>query len=145
MTEASGAPLGDLLERARKELGISGREAARRAGISDGRWRQVIRGESVPARTVVAMALAVEVDPAAALNAAGLTTSPEGVAALVSDARRRSVEPRTAPAGLVAEIERIKGMSLDPSDKIRIVTALLDLYQEKADQDASAGDRTALA
>lgn len=74
--------LGQLLEEARGRAGISKREAARRAGISEGRWRQVVTGVQsaagmiVPVNprpiTVVAMARAVAVDERAALRAAGL-------------------------------------------------------------------------
>ncbi len=75
-------PLGALLEQAREARGLSKREAARRAGISDGRWRQVVSGEqksgelTIPvnprASTVISMARAVGVDEGEALRAAGL-------------------------------------------------------------------------
>lgn len=75
-------PLGKLLEDARKRIPLSKREAARRAKISEARWRQIVTGwqnpndPTVPARprhnTVIAAARAVGVDPAEALEAAGL-------------------------------------------------------------------------
>jgi transcriptional regulator with XRE-family HTH domain len=74
--------LGDVLERAREALGLSKREAARQAGISEGRWRQVVSGYQrqgdvmVPVNprraTVVGMARAVGVPEDEALRAAGL-------------------------------------------------------------------------
>lgn len=80
-------PLGRLLEQARGR--VSKREAARRADISEGHWRAVVRGYQlqagvkIPANprrdTVIAMALAVGVEPSAALEAAGFdpTQAPE--------------------------------------------------------------------
>lgn len=58
-------PYGALIEEARKAAGLSKREAARRAGISDAWWRYVTEGRQgetpVPgtAETVAAMARAV--------------------------------------------------------------------------------------
>jgi transcriptional regulator with XRE-family HTH domain len=79
--EPALTPLGALLEEARLRKALSKREAARRAGISEGRWRQVVTGiqkagtvnvaVNPRANTVVAMARAVDVDPEAALVAAG--------------------------------------------------------------------------
>lgn len=74
-------PLGALLEQARAQVGISKREAARRAGVSEGRWRQVTTGvqklgsTTVPVNprlaTVLTMARAVGVDELEAAAAAG--------------------------------------------------------------------------
>lgn len=82
MTDRARTPHGDLLDRARIALGISQREAARRADISEGRWRQVVTGVqrqggvSIPVNpkpsTLVAMARAVEADVDAVFDAAGL-------------------------------------------------------------------------
>jgi transcriptional regulator with XRE-family HTH domain len=79
-------PLGDMLRRARGNPGrpgfISQREAARRAGISEGRWRQIEAGhrfvggqrvrETTSASRVARMARAVGIDEHAAVVAAGL-------------------------------------------------------------------------
>lgn len=83
--------LGLLLEEARERLSLSKREAARIAGISEGRWRQVVTGiqkagaVNVPVNprrnTVTAMATAVRVDQAQALKAAGLEPLPSAAAA----------------------------------------------------------------
>lgn len=78
-------PLGELLERARGS--VSQRHAAAIAGISEGRWRQVVtgiqkagRGVEVPARprrtTVIQMARAVGVPVNQALEAAGFEPEP---------------------------------------------------------------------
>lgn len=76
--------LGAYLERHREQAGLSKRAASRAAGISEGRWRQVVTGVQkagggieVPvnptARTVIGMATAVGADQSEALGLAGLT------------------------------------------------------------------------
>lgn len=58
-------PFGTELERRRTEAGLGVREAARRAGISEGRWRQLesgvqkIGGREIPIKTRPATAAAV--------------------------------------------------------------------------------------
>ncbi len=67
-------PWGNAITTARKRAGLSAREAARRAGISEGRWRQITGGYQVvspgvyaqvrgPAATVAKMAAVVGVTP----------------------------------------------------------------------------------
>lgn len=68
-------PEGALIEAARREAGLSVREAARRAQISEGWWRQVVKGyqtlsgggyglvRDVPAATIARMARAARVEP----------------------------------------------------------------------------------
>ena len=140
------SPLGELLERARTDiLHISAREAARRAGISEGWWRQVVTGVhrtsggdvavKATAPVVVSMALAVEVDPAAAVEAAGLTVSPEGLAALIAAARRpRTAAPATADE-VAAEIHRIDSLNLDATVKWRLIQPLYNLLHDLHHQD----------
>jgi hypothetical protein len=139
-------PLGELLEAARTEvLQISVREAARRARMSEGRWRQIVLGMQAkgggaipvkaPPRTVVAMSLAVGVDPAQALRAAGAEASDVSVAAMVAEVHqpRAAAAPRPDTRKLVDEIERIRDMrGIPPEDKIRMVNAIVDLYEERA-------------
>ena len=68
-------PWGALLTKALAKAKLSAREAARRAGISEGRWRQIAGGYQVvsagvyapvhgPARTLARMAAVVGVTPA---------------------------------------------------------------------------------
>lgn len=82
MTNRAQTPHGELLDRARAALGISQREAARRAHISEGRWRQIVTGVQRQGgvsltvhpkpSTLMAMAHAVEMDAYAVLDAAGI-------------------------------------------------------------------------
>lgn len=81
MTETR-TPLGQAVEAARKQRRLSVREASDRAGISEGRWRQLVKGyqsaggHQVPAHprdtTVMGMARAVGLDVNEALALAGL-------------------------------------------------------------------------
>ncbi len=82
MTERPAPPpWGALINAAQASEGISAREAARRAGLSEGRWRQITGGYQVvspgvyaqvrgPAGTLARMAAVVGVTPAQ-LRAAG--------------------------------------------------------------------------
>jgi hypothetical protein len=89
-------PEGKLIEDAASQLSLSIREAARRAGISYGRWRQIVQGYQnvsvgsyasvrAPARTLARMATAVGVTPEQ-MEAAGRVD--------VADAMRRKAESR---------------------------------------------------
>lgn len=143
-------PLGRLLEKARVEvLRISTREAARRARLSDTRWRQVVTGiqrksgADVPVnptdRTVIAMASAVGVDPDDALEAAGyIRLGPAGIATILREQEGPKPEASGGQTSLADEIERIRNLrGISPKDKIRMVNALIDLHEE---QHASAID-----
>jgi transcriptional regulator with XRE-family HTH domain len=98
-TEPPLTPLGKLLEDARKVLGLSKREAARRSGYSEGRWRQVVTGlqntkdvntpSNPKSSTVAAMARAVGVDVDEALRVAGLDATPGAGASTPGDPIRR--------------------------------------------------------
>ncbi len=81
--------LGQAVEVARQSQGLSIRAAAREAGISEGRWRQVVSGVQktggvdVPvnpsAKTVLGMARAVGMDAETALSLNGMEVPPEVV------------------------------------------------------------------
>lgn len=139
MTDLAPTELGQLLEKARKladGTGISGREAARRAGISESRWRQVLRDGRAPAPTVVAAALGVQADPAQALQAAGLPTDPDTVQALTEEAQRPKAPPAELVTGLAEEIDRIRRLPLPPDEKIRVAQGMIALFEERARENA---------
>lgn len=100
------------------------------------------------ARTVVAVALAVLVDPADALMAAGLTV-PADLALLVNDVQsemrtQQRSTARSTGAGpvidlsatehdrLTAEIARIEGMRLPASAKLSMLEALIRAWERYA-------------
>jgi len=95
-------PEGVLIESARRDARLSMREAARRAGISDGWWRQVVKGYQPtgeggyilrhgPADTVAKMAAVVKLNPER-MEAEGRRPD---AAEVMSEAGRHEV---TAPA-----------------------------------------------
>lgn len=123
-------------------LGLSAREAARRAGLSEGRWRQITAGYQVvspgvyaqvhgPAGTVARMAAVVGVTPAQ-LRTAG---RPDAAEALVSHRGQQ------ADAG--AELlERVRAMDTDQARELLAAIAArlgISLPEPPAD-DVRAGD-----
>ena len=107
------------------------------------------RGEEVPvnpkARTVIAAALAVQIEPADALAAAGIA-APVDLSLLVGDVRAEmDAQPRStrvAVAGLSTddhdrlnrEIARIEGMRLPESAKLTMLEALMRAWERYADE-----------
>ncbi len=91
----SPPPWGALLTKALASARLSAREAARRAGISEGRWRQIASGYQVvspgvyapvhgPAQTLARMAAVVGVTPAQ-LTQAGRPDAAKALAGRVAD------------------------------------------------------------
>lgn len=126
MTERPEAPPeGALLKRALVAMRISQREAARRSGISETRWRQLVSGyqvvsrEKVPVRspddTLARMARAVGVT-AEQLEEAGRG----GAAAVLRDAEAEAAD---APAGQGADSGAGAGSRVD--ERWHLVQAVL--------------------
>ena len=117
-------PWGALITTALASEGISAREAARRAGLSEGRWRQITGGYQVvspgvyaqvrgPAATLARMAGAVGVTPAQ-LRAAGR----DDAAKLLASQRDRKPETGTEL------LERVKAMDPDQARELLATIAL---------------------
>ena len=129
-----------MLEGARERLGISGREAARRANITEARWRQVVTGVQTRggqriavnprALTIVAMAMAVEVEPAEALAVAGHDARPERVTALIGETQRI---PASDEQQVAAEVERIMALNMSLDARLRMVRALREAWEGRGD------------
>ena len=135
--EPPAPPEAALLYRARSGLRISIREAARRAGISENRWRQVEAGYQVvragirvPARataaTLARMALTVMVTPAQ-LTAAGR----EDAADVLEEMRRREGSTVSGPPARTAPPDRkLPVLGLDPGEEEALQPYLLELTRE---------------
>lgn len=52
MTQPGRPPEARLIAAALKRSGLSGRKAAERAGISEGRWRQIVNGYQTPSAKI---------------------------------------------------------------------------------------------
>ncbi|MEU3013407.1 helix-turn-helix domain-containing protein [Nocardia asteroides] len=104
---------GALIQAAREDAGYSKRQAARKSGISEGRWRQledgweVTRGAKIPVRTtpetIVQIAHAMAIDAEQLLKAAG-------------------IDPGAAPVVDVVYAQRtidVSDLTVDEIDKVR--------------------------
>jgi hypothetical protein len=116
-------PWGALISAALASEGISAREAARRAGLSEGRWRQISGGYQVvspgvyaqvrgPAATLARMASVVGVTPAQ-LRGAGRDDAAQVLA------RQRDRRPDGAEM-----LERVKAMDTDQARELLATIAL---------------------
>ncbi len=117
-------PWGALITTALARQGLSAREAARRAGLSEGRWRQITGGYQVvspgvyaqvhgPAGTLARMA------GAAGVSAAELRAAGRADAAGVLESQRE----RTAETG--AELlERVRAMDTDQARELLATIAV---------------------
>jgi transcriptional regulator with XRE-family HTH domain len=131
-TRPAPPPWGALITAALRQAGLSAREAARRAGLSEGRWRQITSGYQVvsagsyatvrgPAATLARMASVAGVTPAQleqagrADAAAVLTASP---AASAGDAILRRVREMSTDQAreLLATIAVQLGVTLGGED-----------------------------
>jgi transcriptional regulator with XRE-family HTH domain len=116
-------PWGVLVTRARVRAKLSAREAARRAGISEGRWRQIASGYQVvsagvyapvhgPAATLARMAAVVGVTPAQ-LRKAGRPDA----------ARALAAAPAEADVGQEL-LQRVRAMNSDQARELLVTIAL---------------------
>jgi transcriptional regulator with XRE-family HTH domain len=116
-------PWGTLITDAMRHAHLSAREAARRAGISEGRWRQITGGYQVvsagvyapvrgPAATLARMAAVVGVTPAQ-LKQAGRADA----------ARELTTVPAAAAAGSEV-LQRIREMDQDEARELLAAIAL---------------------
>lgn len=127
---------GALITAALARAGVSAREAARRAGLSEGRWRQITGGYQVvsagvyaqvrgPAATVARMAAVAGVT-ASDLRAAGREDAAELLASLQAEERPASAEM----------LERVKAMDTDQArELLAIIAHQLGINLPEPDQD----------
>ncbi len=133
-TKPDPQPEGKLITEARKRARLSGREAARRAGISEGRWRQIVNGYMVvtkgvyspvvgaPAETIARMAQSVDVTPEQ-LESVGRADAADELRKLNAGARAAADR---APDDLDRRIARMKA---DPKQWRRL-EKIVDLVEE---------------
>lgn len=116
-------PWGALIAATLRRAGLSAREAARRAGLSEGRWRQITSGYQVvspgvyaevrgPAATLARMAAVAGVTPAE-LRAAGREDAAEELA--------RQYQP---PPDTTDILERVRAMDSDQTRELLATIAL---------------------
>jgi transcriptional regulator with XRE-family HTH domain len=118
--------LGQVISNARVSLGLSMRGAAKLAGISEGRWRQIEAGfkssgngvrETIRVRpaTALAVADALGLPRGDVFKAAGLAPfTPEVVARVAEATRRESTLNRLVQASVGAGVMRVLSGGLYP-------------------------------
>jgi hypothetical protein len=125
-------PWGTLIAAGLRSAGISAREAARRAGISEGRWRQISGGYQVvspgvyaevrgPAATLAKMAAVAGVT-AAELRASGRADAAD---ALLRRQAAETVLQQHEERGPGAEmLERVRAMDIDQARELLATIAV---------------------
>jgi transcriptional regulator with XRE-family HTH domain len=125
-------PWGILIARALRAAGLSAREAARRAGISEGRWRQITGGYQVvspgvyaqvrgPGATLAKMAAVAGVT-AAELRAAGRGDAAEAL--LRQQATEALLRQQGDRAPTEEMLERIRAMDIDQARELLATIAI---------------------
>jgi transcriptional regulator with XRE-family HTH domain len=134
-------PWGTLIADSLRSSGISAREAARRAGISEGRWRQISSGYQVvspgayarvrgPAATLAKMAAVAGVTPAE-LRASGRHDAAEAL--VRQQAAQAQLQQQEAEAVLRKQedrlpreemLERLKAMDIDQARELLATIAV---------------------
>jgi transcriptional regulator with XRE-family HTH domain len=145
------SPWGALIAAALRSAGISAREAARRAGISEGRWRQISGGYQVvspgvyarvrgPAATLAKMAAVVGVSPAELRvsgrnDAAEVLLRQQGAEALLREHEQRKPDEERLPHEEM--LERVRAMDIDQARELLATIAVqlgISLPEPAADE-----------
>ncbi|HUC24358.1 MAG TPA: helix-turn-helix transcriptional regulator [Streptosporangiaceae bacterium] len=129
---------GVLLAAALREAGMSAREAARRAGISEGRWRQIAGGYQVVSPGVYAHVRGPAATLARMAKVAGVTPD-QLTAAGRDDAAIVMLREQDRPASdeLLA---RVRAMDTDQAREL-LATIALQLGVSLTDSEQDDGDR----
>lgn len=125
-------PWGTLIAAALGSAGISAREAARRAGISEGRWRQISSGYQVvspgvytrvrgPAATLAKMAAVAGVT-GAELRASGRADAAEALLRQQTAQAQLRQEEERLPHGEM--LERVRAMDIDQARELLATIAV---------------------
>jgi transcriptional regulator with XRE-family HTH domain len=140
-------PWGALIATALKRAGMSAREAARRAGISEGRWRQIAGGYEVispgvyaevrgPAATLAKMAAVAGVT-GAELGEAGREDAAQALAAQELAAHELARQQQRLPGEEI--LERLRSLDADQARALLTTIAVqLGISQPSSADDDDA-------
>src|SRR5580693_3207550 len=116
-------PWGAVLATALKRAGLSAREASRRAGISEGRWRQIASGYQVVSPGVYAAVRGPAATLARMAAVAGVT--PEELRAAGRDDAASLLARQSDQAPAAEEmLERVKAMDADQARELLATIAV---------------------
>lgn len=144
------SPEGRLIEDAAKVSGRSVRQLAANAGISDARWRQIVRGSQpagsghhIPVRarseTLARMAQVVNVQPAE-LAAAGRPDAAELLTRMLAAGDQRPAVPGDADDRVQDEIDMIyASQSMTAQEKLEAIRKVLHLRAQAEREAPPAG------
>jgi len=130
---------GMLIAAALREAGMSAREAARRAGISEGRWRQIAGGYQVVSPGVYARVRGPAATLARMATVAGLTPQ-QLTEAGRDDAARVMLRQQDRPAG-DEMLARVRAMDTDQAREL-LATIALQLGVDLTETQQDEGDRS---
>jgi hypothetical protein len=131
-------PWGALIAAALRAAGMSAREAARRAGISEGRWRQIAGGYQVVNPGVYAQVRGPAATLAKMATVAGLT--PEQLTAAGRDdaaqvmLRQQEDRPSEEMLARVRAMDRYQARELLATIALQLGVTLTDSEQDEGDR-----------
>ena len=112
-TRPAPPPWGALITTALRQAGLSAREAARRAGLSEGRWRQITSGYQVVSAGVYAPVRGPDATVARMAAVAGVTPAQLEQAGRPDAAAALAAAPGTDAGDAI--LRRVREMSTDLS------------------------------
>lgn len=115
-------PWGAVIATALKRAGLSAREASRRAGISEGRWRQIAGGYQVVSPGVYAAVRGPAATLARMAAAAGVTAAELCEAGREDAARELARRQQRLPAEEM--LERLRGLDPDQARELLATIAV---------------------
>jgi transcriptional regulator with XRE-family HTH domain len=127
-------PWGAVLATALKRAGLSAREASRRAGISEGRWRQIASGYQVVSPGVYAAVRGPAATLARMAAVAGVTAAQLCEAGREDAARELARQQQRLPGEEM--LERLKGLDPDQARELLATIAVqLGISPRESDDD----------
>ncbi len=123
---AAAQTIGAALDEARQGRGLSGRQLARSAGLTEGRWRQIARGDRPPLATAARLAQAVGLDPLELLTEHGYDVTADVLTDLLAP-------PDQPPddAALRDRIRRIRRLRVDSATRLQLLDALIEAVEQR--------------
>ena len=131
-------PWGVLISVALRAAGMSAREAARRAGISEGRWRQITGGYQVIRPGVYAQVRGPATTLAKMATVAGVT--PEALAAAGREDAGRVMREQQERRDGDEMLARVRAMDTDQTREL-LATIALQLGVNLTESEQDGGDR----